>query len=152
MMLRLVMAWALRHDGKVDKALAAVDDMLDDIDGKNSITELDRNATWALWLETVLAAKRRPRARAGNVDVGWALANALHKDNIQPEQFDIIMAALSDDTQSVVAATVAIATAGLGFEMPPEHDPRRYVDEELLAPITRFIAEQATRSAANADS
>lgn len=152
LMLRYVHAWWLGQNGKVDEALAALDDILDDIDGADGVTEFERNSMWHLWLATIPAATRPPRKRAGNAKVGWELAIALHRSDIQPEQFDTIMAAFTEDTQSAVAAIVAIATPGLGVEMPAEHDPRRYVDETLLAPVDRFIAEQAKRSAAESDS
>lgn len=152
LLLRHMQAWGLRRDGEVDEALAALNDILDDIDGVDRVGEFDRYLMWAEWLETIPAAKTLPRKRAGNAEVGWELAIALHRGDLQPEQFDTIMAAFTDDTQGVVATMVAMATPGLGVEMPAEHDPRRYVDEKLTAPIDQFIAEQAKRSAAESDS
>jgi hypothetical protein len=151
LVLRYVMASALRLDGKVDEALAALDDILDDIDGADRVDEFHRTVFWGLWLGTIPVAKRLPRKRAGNVDAGWELAMALHRGDVQPEQFDTIMAAFTEGTQFAVAATVAMAAPLLGVKMPAEHDPRRYVDEDLLAPIDRFVTEQAKRSAAEQD-
>jgi hypothetical protein len=148
LMLRLMMVWALRHDGRVDEALAAADDILDDIEGSDRITELDQSATWTVWLSTIPAAKQRPRSRAGNVDAGWALAINLRRGDVRPEQIDTIMAAFNEDTQSVVAANVAMAAALLGVKIPTEHDPRRYVNEDLLPPFDRFVTDHARRSTA----
>ena len=117
LMLRLMMVWALRHDGRVDEALAAADDILDDIEGSDRITELDQSATWTVWLSTIPAAKQRPRSRAGNVDAGWALAMTLRRGDVRPEQIDTIMAAFNEDAQSVVAANVAMAAALLGVSI-----------------------------------
>lgn len=152
LMLRCAMAFGLKINGRLDEALAALDDLLDDIDGADRVTEFDRIMTWTLWLEVIPAATGLPRRRAGNTLVGWQLAKALHSGKIQPEQFDTVMAAFTEDTRGWVAATVAMAAPMLGIDMPSEHDPRKYVDEKLLAPIARFIAEQAQSSAAESDS
>jgi hypothetical protein len=142
LLLRHMQAWRLRRNGEVDEALRALDDILDATDGVDSVGECDRALIWAEWLEAIPAAKARPRKRAGNGEVGWELAMALRMGDIQPKQFDTVMAAFTEDTQGVVAATVAMATRALGVEMPTEHDPRRYVDETLLAAIDQFLAEQ----------
>lgn len=152
LMLRMLMAWALRHEGQADDALSAVDDILDDIDGVDGVAEPDRNVAWALWLTTIPFAKRLPRERAGSVAVGWTLAMTLHRNDVHPEQFDTVIAAFTKDTQETVAATVAMAAPVLGVEMPPEHDPRRYVDEDMLETIARFVADLAKESAAESDS
>jgi urease accessory protein UreF len=150
--LRFVMATALRQDGKVDKALGALDDILDDIDGVDTVAESDRNMVWALWFEAIPAANKQPRTRAGNVEIGWVLAIALRRGVVQPEEFDTVMAAFTENTRGAVAATVAMAAHVLGIEMPAKHDPRKYVDDELLAPVARFIAQQAKSSPAESDS
>ncbi|MEZ0352043.1 MarR family transcriptional regulator [Mycobacterium sp. pR1184] len=152
LMLRLMTAFWLKHDGKADEALAALDDTLDDIYEADGVDESDRHLIWALWFETVPLANKTPRMRPGDADVGWELAIALYKGDIRPEQFDAVMASFTCDTRSTVATIVAVATAQLGFRMPPEHDPRRYVDEEMLAPIARFVADLAKKSATESDS
>ncbi len=151
-MLRCVMALGLKLDGRADEALAALDDILDDIDAADRVTQFDQIMAWAMWLETIPEATNLPRQRVGKTDFGWVLAWTLHRGTVQPEQFDTIVAAFTDDTRSAVAATVAMAAPVLGVEMPTERDPRRYVDEELLAPIDRFVADLAKESAAESDS
>jgi hypothetical protein len=150
--LRSAMSWALSCGGRADEALAASDDLLDDIDGADRIDEFDRNSAWFLWLYAIPAAKKLPRRRAGSVRAGWMLAMALRRGDIQPEHLDTIMAAFTDETRSVVAATVSMAAPVLGLDIPAEHDPRGHVDDEMLGPVTRFTAEQAKRSAAESDS
>ncbi len=152
LLLRFSVAWAMRRDGEFDEALAALDDILDDIDGADTVSEYERNRMWAEWLETIPAASGLPRKRAGDPRVGWELAMALKRGNVRPEQLDSIMAAFTDDSQGFVAAMVAMVTPSLGVEMPAEHDPRRYVDEELLPMIDRFIAEQTKMFAGEANS
>ncbi len=68
---------------------------------------------------------------------------ALHKGNIQPEQFDTIMATFTEGTQGVVATMVAMATTAPRSRDAGRARPTEAVDEALLAPIDQFLAEQA---------
>ena len=146
LVLRYILAWRLGQDGKFDEALTALDDVLDDIQASDIATEFDRNLMWAEWFRAIPMAKTSPRRRAGDIGVGWELAKSLSRGDIQPNQFDTIMATFTEDTRSVVAAMAAMAIHVFGIDMPDRYNPRRYLDEGLLGVVDHFLAEEAKRT------
>ena len=144
LLLRQFLAWS-HKDGEPDMALTVLNDILDDIDGADRVTESDRGFLWYTWITLIPAATAPPTRRTGNADVGWELALALRRGDIQPEDFDSVMAAFTADTQGIVAAIVAMAVRDPRMNITAEFDPWRYVDAELREALSHFTTAPPTK-------
>lgn len=148
LLLRKALAWSYKVSDP-DRALVIVNDILDDIDGADRVSGSDRNFVWDMWTTLIPAATdpSRPK-RTGDTEVGWNIAVALLRNDIRPRDIDAVMAAICEDTRTIVAASLAMAAKILAIDIPPKYDPLRYVDDDQLAVVSQFIADHANESAA----
>ena len=146
--LRTFWAFALLRDDGPDIALEYISQVLDDIDGESRVSDGDRSFLWSMWLEAVSQTSAPPRQQKGTVDAGWVLLTALQTGRIRIADFDRLMAAFTAETQSTVAAVVAMGAPQIGVDFPPDQDPRLYVDDELRGVVDQFVAEHTNETAA----
>lgn len=148
LMLRAFMIEAYSLSGQPDRAIAALDEILDDVEGVARVSESNRRLLWRQWLTHVPEVSTIPKARTGSAEVGVQLLLVLRAGAVRPADLTTIMNAFTDETRSAVAAVVAMGAPGLGIEIAAEFDPRRFVDEELLGMVDTFIADRRNETAA----
>lgn len=152
LMLRTLLASVHRLRGNPDLALTLLGEILDDIDGADGVNEFEQDLQWVLWLQTIPEATEPVSKRTANPDVGWKLAMLVRSGVIDPRDLDRLMAAFTDDSQSVVAAMIVLTASSLDLGIPAEVDLRRYVGDDLLAAVDQILAEQAKKATAKAGS
>lgn len=145
LMLRTLLASLHGIRGNPDLALTLFGEILDDIDGADSVGEFEQNFHWAIWLETVPKATQQVRKRTAKPEVGLVLTMLMRDGVIDPRNFERVMAAFTDNSQNVVAAMVVVTASILNLEFPTGFDPRRYVGDNLLAAVDQVLAEHAKK-------
>ena len=139
--LRLAWAVSLLGRGKADAALAALNDIIDDV-AKCDHKPEGADVAWAWW---AVATSRtadpttRPTDDPGVAATGIAVA--IGAGQVTWSDLGTIMAAFLPDARSRVAAHLALAARVAGMVARGQGGPLDYVDAQLRPAIERFLNE-----------